>query len=60
MDAAGLFLLFLVFAVGGTLLLYGLIDAETDDLPTMNRADAERLARKDTDDGERDPPSERR
>lgn len=51
--AALLFALLLVASIAGTVGLWLAIDRETDDSPTMDRADAERAARQDTH-GERD------
>lgn len=45
--------LFVVLALLGPLVLYTLISAETTDLPVMDRDSAERIARRDVDDGER-------
>jgi hypothetical protein len=45
--------LFLLLAVGGPLLLYALVRAERDDREVMDRADAERAARRDVDDDSR-------
>jgi nitrogen fixation-related uncharacterized protein len=67
MSAGGFFLVFvLVFAIGAPLLLWALIEGETDDTDVMDRrsaeasaradsrAAAENHARQDTDDGRRD------
>ena len=45
MAEAALFLLVVLFGIGGTLLLYLLIADETSDAETMDRADAESYAR---------------
>lgn len=47
----GFVLLALLFAVAAPLVLYVLVSAETDDLPVMDRETAERVARRDADDG---------
>lgn len=53
MPAAGaLFALLFVATIAGTIGLWYAIDSETDDPPQMERADAERAVRQDTDDGE--------
>lgn len=44
-------LLMVLLSVGGGLLLYAMIDAETDQRQAMDRESAERVARRDTDDG---------
>jgi hypothetical protein len=50
----GFVLLVLLFAVAAPLVLYLLVSAETDDLPVMDRTEAERVARRDTDDAEQE------
>ena len=50
MADALLFVLVLLLAVGAPLVLYVLIESETEDLPTMDREAAERAARRDTPD----------
>jgi hypothetical protein len=53
MPAAGaLFALLFVATIAGTIGLWYAIDSETDDPPQMERTDAERAVRQDTDDGE--------
>jgi hypothetical protein len=50
-DGGALVLVFvLLLAVGGPLLLYALVRAEHDDREVMDRAAAERAARRDVDD----------
>lgn len=50
MPAAGaLFALLLVASVAGTIALWWAIDSETDENPRMDRSDAERAVRQDTD-----------
>ncbi|MDG5778804.1 hypothetical protein VB773_02790 [Haloarculaceae archaeon H-GB2-1] len=54
MSGAGVFLLFVLLAVVGPLVLYVLVREERDDRDVMRREDAERVARRDTgDDGRR-------
>jgi type II secretory pathway pseudopilin PulG len=48
--AAELLVLFALLAVVAPLVLYALVRAEHDDRQTMDREDAERAARRDTDD----------
>ncbi|WP_435178267.1 hypothetical protein [Halorussus sp. AFM4] len=43
--------LMLLLTVGGGLVLYALVDAETDRRRVMDRESAERVARRDTDGG---------
>jgi len=43
----------LLFGVGGPLLLYWLVRAEHESREVMDRASAERVARRDTDDDDR-------
>ncbi|EJN57061.1 hypothetical protein [Halogranum rubrum] len=47
------FVLFVVLALLGPLVLYALVSAETNDLPVMDRDSAERIARRDVDDESR-------
>jgi hypothetical protein len=49
---AGVVLLGLVFGLGAPLVLYALVRAEHDDREVMDRAAAERSARKDVEDGD--------
>ncbi|NHX36352.1 MULTISPECIES: hypothetical protein [Halolamina] len=50
MPAVGaLFALLVVLSIAGTIGLWYAIDGETDDTRIMSRGDAERAARKDTD-----------
>ncbi|ELZ29944.1 hypothetical protein C474_12956 [Halogeometricum pallidum JCM 14848] len=54
MPAASLFfVLFVLLGIGGTVLLYVLIDRETSDPETMDRADAERRAKEESRRGRR-------
>jgi hypothetical protein len=48
-TAAGILVLGLVVTVGGGLLLYALIRGEAAGRPEYSREEAERVARKDTD-----------
>ncbi|MDS0293787.1 hypothetical protein [Halogeometricum luteum] len=49
MPAGSLFfVLFVLLAVGGTVGLYVLIDRETSDPETMDRAEAERMAKEES------------
>ncbi|MFB6195910.1 MAG: hypothetical protein ABEI80_07040 [Haloplanus sp.] len=50
---AGLVVLVMVLAVGAPLLLYALVRAEHVDREVMDRDAAERVARRDVDDDER-------
>ncbi|WP_256296143.1 hypothetical protein [Haloarchaeobius salinus] len=51
---SGLFvLLILVFVVVGPLVLFALIQSETSGTEVLDRGDAERQVRNDTDDGDR-------
>jgi hypothetical protein len=53
MPAVGLlFALLFVATIAGTIGLWYAIDRETDDPPRMDRTDAERAARQDTDGNE--------
>lgn len=45
------FVLVLLLALGGPLVLYALIQSETDDVPVMDREAAERAARSDSGNG---------
>ncbi|GAB7095077.1 hypothetical protein JCM30237_22300 [Halolamina litorea] len=54
MPAFGIFALFALAAIGGTLLLWAAIERETDGNPRMSRADAERTVRQDTNEARRD------
>lgn len=47
-------LLVLLLAVAAPLVLYALVSSETDDLPVMDRETAERAARRDTRETERE------
>ena len=49
MAEVGVVVLFLLLGVGAPLLLYWLVRAEHDDREVMDRASAERVARRDTD-----------
>ncbi|WP_101295498.1 DUF2749 domain-containing protein [Halegenticoccus soli] len=60
MSAAVLLALFVLVGVGGGLALYFLVDAETSGRPIADRDTAERSVRRDVDEAERDPPSNRR
>jgi hypothetical protein len=48
-GTALLFVLALALSVGGGLVLYALVRREHDDRERMDRAEAERAARRDTD-----------
>jgi len=54
-DGGALVALLLVASVAGTVALWYAIDSETDENPRMDRSDAERAVRQDTDErGEND------
>jgi len=54
MSVGALFVLGLAVTVGAGLLLYLLADRETESRPTMERSRAERVARRDHEERERD------
>lgn len=55
MPAVGaLFVLLFVATIAGTIALWYAIDRETDDPPRMDRGDAERAVRQDTEAGKND------
>ena len=51
MAEGAVFVLVLLLALAGPFVLYALIQSETDDVPTMDRTEAERTARNDSDEG---------
>ncbi|MFD1587011.1 hypothetical protein ACFR9U_08445 [Halorientalis brevis] len=51
MAEGAVLILVLLLAVAGPFVLYALIQSETDDVPTMDRTEAERTARRDSDEG---------
>ena len=53
MIAGGIFLLFLLLTIGGCLLLLALVRSEAKDQQRMDRTSAERAARRDTEEDER-------
>jgi uncharacterized protein HemX len=54
MSVAVVVLAFLALGIGGGLVLYLLVRAEHDKRETMDRRDAERAARRDSDERRRD------
>jgi hypothetical protein len=53
MTEAALVVVFIIVGLAGPLVLYALVRAEGPDREDVSRADAERAARRDTDDRER-------